>query len=149
LNRLRRAKGIFVTCLGGALLAACGLCHNDTLSTATSPDGRFEATAFLRYCSGPNGYSTHVSVVATGMDLENEPGNVMSVAGRYPFTVEWHGNDVLVIHGVKGVLPERMFDRIGDIRIYYTETPMPRPKTPPLPKTFRDRPHHPAGRSGR
>jgi hypothetical protein len=135
--------------LGGALLAGCGLCHNEPLSTARSPDGRFEAVAFLRYCNGPNGYSTHVSILAEGLALENGPGNVLSASGRHPFIVEWKGNRELVVQGVKGVVPERMFDRVGDIAVTYVAREIPKPAPLVPSKTLRDRPHRQPGRSGR
>jgi hypothetical protein len=148
-SRMRNLRAMFVSLLGGTLLAACGLCHNSPLSTARSPDGRFEATAFLRYCSGPTGYSTHVSILATGLALENEPGNVLNASGRHPFSVAWKGNNELIVYGVKGVHPERMFDHVGNIAITYIERDVPRPAPLPHAKTFRDRPHRQSGRSGR
>jgi hypothetical protein len=101
------------------LLTACGVCRNEPVHTVRSPDGHLDAVVYYRHCGGPAAYSTHVSVVPANVALAAEPGNVLSVGGRHGFRVEWIEGGKLVVHGEARVVPERLLDTIGDVRVIY------------------------------
>ena len=68
-----------------AATAGCGLgdswCGNDLLSSAQSPDARWNAVVFTRSCGATTGYGTQVSLLQPGRPLPDHAGNVFIVAG--------------------------------------------------------------------
>jgi len=61
--------------LGDALFDMCG---NDVLQIVASPDKQVKAVIFERDCGATTGFSTQVSVLASGAKLPNDAGNVFS-----------------------------------------------------------------------
>ena len=57
-------------------LSCDDLCANETLKTIQSPDGKRQAVVFRRDCGATTAYSTQVSIMASGVKLPNQGGNV-------------------------------------------------------------------------
>ena len=76
------------------------LCRNEIYHTTLSPDEILKAVIFERNCGATTGFSTHVSIIATDSDLENESGNIYILKG-HPLKVapliRWQTNDQLDI----------------------------------------------------
>ncbi|SNB56978.1 hypothetical protein SAMN04487880_1881 [Marinobacter sp. es.042] len=70
---------VFVAVVLIAYLALPDLCENEELSATASPNGEYEAISFRRNCGATTPYSVQVSVVPAGMELPNEPGNVLVI----------------------------------------------------------------------
>lgn len=119
-------------------LSACGICRNEPVHTQRSPSGKLDAIVYYRHCGGSNAYSSHVSILPAEVALSSEPGNVLSVSGRHRYRVEWQGNEILRVHGERGVVPERQFDTIGAVRVLYDSAMAPEGATLPPHKVFAD-----------
>lgn len=57
---------------------ADGLCANEIVSEAPSPDGRFRLVAFQRDCGATTGFSTQISLLKRDQELPNSSGNVFT-----------------------------------------------------------------------
>lgn len=77
-----------------------GLCGNEVVQIATSPDGRIKAFVFERDCGATTGFSTQISVVGSGKELPNDSGNVfiadgddgqLGPKGTLPAYITWVG----------------------------------------------------------
>ena len=53
------------------------LCVNEPIFSLDSPGGVYQAVLFQRNCGATTPYSLHVSVLAYGAELPDEPGNVL------------------------------------------------------------------------
>jgi len=107
--------------MASVVVAACGLCGNDPLNIARSPNGRWEAVTFLRGCSAITGFSTNVSIFPVGGHPPAGAGNLLSVEGKYPFAVEWEGDSRLLIRGAPGVKPKDLVQKFENIAVAYGE----------------------------
>jgi hypothetical protein len=107
--------------LASVVLAGCGLCGNDPLNIARSPNGRWEAVTYLRGCSAITGLSTNVSIFPVGGRPPAGTGNLLSVEGKHPFAVEWQGDFRLLIRGAAGVKPEGLLQKFDSISVAYVE----------------------------
>jgi len=87
------------TGIGCLLLAACTaeVCDQDIQQTIASPSGARSAVVFVRECESPRGTvaTTDVSVLPTGRELPDEPGNAYVRYGRAELAVRWEGENVL------------------------------------------------------
>ena len=64
-----------------------GMCANTVLSEHASPDGKLKAVVFERSCGATTGFSTHVSLIWSHENLENEGGRLFAAdtnGGRAP-----------------------------------------------------------------
>jgi len=81
------------------LLAACTaeVCDHDIRQTLASPSGSRSAIVFVRECESPRGTltTTEVSVLPSGRELPDEPGNTFTRYGRAELAVRWQGEGVL------------------------------------------------------
>lgn len=59
-----------------------GMCGNYIHSQTASPDKKYEAVIFQRDCGATTGFSTQVSIIKLGSELDNEPGNIFSISGH-------------------------------------------------------------------
>jgi hypothetical protein len=66
-----------------SLLSGCGgTCRNDIAQRATSPDGVWDAVLFQRDCGATTDFTTQVSVVHHGADV-NWIGNTFAADGNH------------------------------------------------------------------
>jgi hypothetical protein len=110
----------FATIFAVLLLSACNGCGTDPLNFAKSPDGKFDAIAFERRCLTTN-VTTNVSIVEAGHNLPDMPGNVLTVGGEHPLSVEWQGSSGLIVHGDTGAKLSQFHGEIRHVHIRYTE----------------------------
>jgi hypothetical protein len=108
--------------MASVVVAGCGLCGNDPLNIARSPNGRWEAVTYLRGCTAITGLSTNVSIFPVGSHPPAGTGNLLSVEGKYPFAVEWKSDSRLLIRGAPGVKPEGLIQNFENISVAYVET---------------------------
>jgi len=103
-----------------SMAAACShpKCQNEAFYGLPSPDGAFIAFVFHRTCESPAAVSTQVSLLPFHESLRNDPGNVLSVAGRQPVKVAWRGAHVLFVTGFENASYQRT-QSIDSIRIEY------------------------------
>jgi hypothetical protein len=104
-------------------------CNNSLVTRSDSPDGRHSAVMFQRDCGATTGFSTQVSVLATGDDLSGfgnafraDDDQGMAVAGAWggPWAeLKWLSPDHLL---VKYAVGSRIFARasqVSGVRISY------------------------------
>ena len=101
------------------LLVGCNPCGNDPIHAVTSTDGSKVAIAFIRDCGATTGFSTQVSIVKAPGRLPNEPGNVLIVDGKVPLSLEWVGDNKLVIYGSLGARESKRLLTFEEITVDY------------------------------
>ena len=87
------------------------MCGNDPLHAESSPAGDNVAISFIRDCGATTGYSTHVSIVGSSGQLDNEPGNVFVVERKRPVSVSWSADNHLVVVTAG---PGEVFKKLGE-----------------------------------
>ena len=63
---------LFACCV----LSGCGLCVNELLQEARSPDGKYKAVAFNRNCGATVGNNVQVSIIPSNASMPDGTGNV-------------------------------------------------------------------------
>ena len=96
-------------------------CGNETLSVSVSPNGDYQAVSFRRNCGATTSSSIQVSVLPAGIELGNEPGNVM-VIRESDMTPEllWRGPyDLEVLYPVNAQM-SRVEVNAQEVAVEYT-----------------------------
>ncbi|MFA6163448.1 MAG: hypothetical protein WC685_08470 [Methylobacter sp.] len=80
-----------------------GMCANTVITSSTSPNEKLKLVLFERSCGATTGYSSQISLLESGDDLSNEPGNIYIAAG-YPdnYTLTWDSNFSVKVGGSNG-----------------------------------------------
>ena len=67
-----------------------GMCANTVITSSTSPNEKLKVVLFERSCGATTGFSSQISLLESGEDLSNEPGNIY-IAEGYPdgYTLIW------------------------------------------------------------
>jgi hypothetical protein len=103
-------------------LMADGLCGNEVFHETISPNQERRAIIFQRDCGATTGFSTQVSIVDSGRELENKSGNVLTMNGRpreNNLILNWKGsNELKVISGKTEELNYKAIS-VGDVTISY------------------------------
>ena len=103
-----------------ALLAGCGQpCKNTIVSKLVSPDGKYEATAFIRDCGATTDFSPQVYVCPKGDPLK-ETGNVFIGDHSDKIRIEWASPTQLNIFSECNVVG--ITTKYEGITIEFTET---------------------------
>lgn len=108
------------TCATAGLAACAGEppCVNDRVAAVPSPARTVRAVRFRRTCgTGPGG--THVSIVAMGQALSDEPGNVFIVDGNADLALIWIDGKHLAIAGAGKEKPRLQETFLNGVRISY------------------------------
>lgn len=84
-----------------------GLCGNTEILRLTSPDGRHDAILFEHNCGATTDFTTHVSVLPAGTELDDDGGNAFAAEpgdtgaradwGGPPVDLAWQPGDTLMI----------------------------------------------------
>ena len=82
-----------------SLATGCGMCGNDPVTVEVSPNEERVAIAFIRSCGATTPFYTQVSIIDKPGKLANEAGNVFIVEGKHPVSVQWEGDEKLIIVG--------------------------------------------------
>jgi hypothetical protein len=77
-------------------LVGCDPCGNTVVSSSVSPDGKFEATVFIRDCGATMDYSPQVDLRPKGKPLRNT-GNVFVGKGDAQIKIQWLSSTQLLI----------------------------------------------------
>ncbi len=87
---------------GVGFYSTSGMCANSVVTTATSPNGKWEVVVFERNCGATTGFSSQISLIEASEELDNEAGNIY-IAEGYPkdYKVTWKSNDYVKISGTK------------------------------------------------
>ena len=111
----------FVAVVLIAYLALPDLCENEELSATASSNGEYEAISFRRNCGATTPYSVQVSVVPGGMELPNEPGNVLVILNHdLAPELHWKGPYDLEILYPTHVQMIRVDKIPNDVSVVYT-----------------------------
>lgn len=82
------------------MYALSDLCGNYPHKEYFSPNGQYSAVIFQRDCGATTGFSTQISILGRGQELENEAGNIY-VIDAHPDDVApdliWESNEELTI----------------------------------------------------
>ncbi len=100
---------------------SCGLCSNQLVRTARSPDGIVEATWYVRSCGATTDVSTMVSVHQPNSSYTDDSDLVFVAKGKYILELSWSGPRELII-GCEGCLRKNVFretTHIGDIDVAF------------------------------
>jgi len=95
--------GLFLIAMFGVgYYFASGMCANSVVTSATSPNGKWEVVVFERNCGATTGFSSQISLIEAGEELDDEAGNIY-IAEGYPkdYTVNWKSDDSVKISGIK------------------------------------------------
>lgn len=76
------------------------MCGNDPVNAVVSPNGEQIAIAFIRSCGATTPFYSQVSILGMPGHLPNEAGNIFSVEGKHPLSLEWNGDEQLNIAGI-------------------------------------------------
>ena len=94
---IRMRRGATVGVVAVALLAtSCGMCGDEDVASAVSPDGRLVARAFVRNCGATTDYVTRVEVASNRRWFRN-PTSVYVVEGVFTVQAKWSDRRRLVI----------------------------------------------------
>ena len=105
--------------LGG--LCGCGLCKDEILEEAASPDGKWTATVLTRDCGATTAEYMAVNLHDSkhkNLDVENE---VFVTKYVHRLHVSWNGNDSLVLDCENCVAHEveKKMDKHGTVQVVY------------------------------
>ena len=81
-------------------VTGCSMCGNDPINAEVSPNGERVAIAFIRSCGATTPFYSQVSILDMPGPLPSQAGNIFSVEGKHPLTVEWVGDQELKIGGI-------------------------------------------------
>jgi hypothetical protein len=103
------------------LTTSCGLCSNQLVRAARSPDGIVEATWYVRNCGATTDFSTMVSVHQPNGSYTDESDLVFVAKGKYNLKLSWAGPRELTID-CEGCSRKNVFretTRLGDIDVMF------------------------------
>lgn len=87
--------------IGVFLCATSDMCGNYPHKEYLSPNKDYKAVVFQRDCGATTGFSTQISIIAAGDELDNEGGNIYVIKG-HPEDVApsliWRSNSQLQIN---------------------------------------------------
>jgi len=108
-------------CIAICLLWACGLCEDQMISEATSPDGILVATAFVRNCGATTDFSSMVSVHKKSDGFRDDRDIIFVAKGRHDIAANWNGPNTLSIRCNSCIRTEifRQVTILGSIDIVY------------------------------
>ena len=89
-----------VVLIAGVMYLFRDLCANTIHDSILSPGGQLKAVIFQRDCGAGTGYSTQVSVLSVGDQLDNESGNIYIIRGHpedNAIVVNWLSDNKLSI----------------------------------------------------
>ena len=84
------------------VLSGCDPCGNTVVGGAVSPDGKYEATAFIRDCGATTDYSPQVFLRPKGKSI-GKIGNVFIGNHSNQIQIQWASSTQLVIQSVCNV----------------------------------------------
>ena len=93
----KNAMKKIVMLLLSVLLVGCDPCSNTVVGNAVSPDGKYEATAFIRNCGATTANSPQVYLGPKGERIK-ESGNVFIGNHSDQVRIQWLSSTQLVIH---------------------------------------------------
>ncbi len=95
------------------------LCDNEIIKITTSPDNKYKLILFERNCGATTGFSTQISILKIGNNLEIQPGNIY-IAKGYPsnYSISWKSNNSVYISGAKSEAFKKEI-KINNIDILY------------------------------
>lgn len=102
-----------------------GMCGNYIHSQTASLDKKYEAVIFQRDCGATTGFSTQISIIKFGSELENDPGNIFSISGHpeevAPELVWVDENTLHIKHDITGkeYILENSFGWFDKLKIKY------------------------------
>jgi hypothetical protein len=68
------------------IYATSDMCGNEVYTEVMSPNGERKVVVFHRDCGATTGFSTQISIIDSGDELENKGGNI--------YVIDGHPNDV-------------------------------------------------------
>lgn len=112
-------------------LCACSPCENDVLQSVPSGAGK-TAIIFSRECGATTGFNTQLSIVDTGDQLPDEPGNALVLGGQKTIrAVRWKNARELAVEIVADAKTFAKHVRVHGISVSYVSVPQPGPVTQP------------------
>lgn len=98
-------------------------CTNADVVSVTSPARSVRAVRFVRSCDGTQGFSTHVSIVAAGAALPDEPGNAFIVEGKADLLLLWIDGKHVAVSGAGNATRELQKAFVNGVRLSYEDRP--------------------------
>ena len=98
------------------------VCVNAGITSLTSPARSVRAVRFTRTCDSKPP-TTHVSILAVGEELGNQPGNVFAVDGKADLALLWIDGKHLAISGAGRAPIYTQQTNLNGVRISYDERP--------------------------
>lgn len=94
---------VLLPLIGAGYFFFSDMCSNTIVNTSTSPNGKWQAVLFDRSCGATTGFSSQISLIRAGKELNNEAGNIY-IADGYPkgYALKWESNTALKIIGASG-----------------------------------------------
>jgi hypothetical protein len=99
------------------------ICTNADMVSITSPARSVRAVRFARSCDGSKATSTHVSILAAGQSLPDEPGNAFIVDGKADLLLLWVDGKHVAISGAGNATRRLQEAVVNGVRISYEERP--------------------------
>ena len=97
------------------------VCTNADVVSITSPARSVRAVKFARSCDGSQATSTHVSILAAGQPLPDEPGNAFIVEGKADLLLLWVDGKHVAISGAGNAPRQLQQAVVNGVRITYEE----------------------------
>lgn len=99
------------------------VCTNTDVVSITSPARTVRAVKFTRSCDGADEAATHVSIVAAGQPLPDEPGNTFVVEGKADLLLFWVDGKHLAISGTGNGAQQVQKVLVNGVRVTYEDRP--------------------------
>lgn len=100
-----------------------GMCGNEIFNEAVAPDKKLKAVLFQRDCGATTGFSTQISLLASGNKLEDDDGGNIFIADGHPrdhaIELTWRSPHKLIIGNTSGLQPKKKKDRFKSVSIIY------------------------------
>ena len=77
-----------------------GMCENSEIVSWKSPNQQWKVVLFERSCGATTGFTSQISLIDSGVNLKNSPGNVY-IANDYlnNYTLSWISNKKIKVTG--------------------------------------------------
>jgi hypothetical protein len=98
-------------------------CTTQDVVSITSPARSVRAVKFVRSCDGSEGVSTHVSILAAGQPLPDEPGNAFIVEGKADLLLLWVEGKHVAVSGAGNAARKLQNASVNGVRLSYEERP--------------------------
>ena len=97
-----------------------GACANTVVSERPSPDSALRVVVFERNCGATTPFSTHVSVLESGVNLPDSSGNVFAADQyRLETVARWSSPDTIEIRHDSRARVFKREPEIGNVRVRY------------------------------